>query len=82
MKTTLIRHVPAWLLLALSATALGGCASARLVRVAAWDRGTLADYSMQPNRDRLATATIEHVYLSRETAAGGSAVGGSGCGCN
>ncbi|HZL46789.1 MAG TPA: DUF4266 domain-containing protein [Opitutaceae bacterium] len=82
MKTTLLRQFPAWLLLALSFAVLGGCASARLARVAPWERGTLADYTMRPDRDPLATAMAEHVYTSRETAAGGSAVGGSGCGCN
>lgn len=61
---------------------LGGCASADLVRVQPWQRGTLADYTMRPDRDPLNTMLSEHVYFSRETAAGGRAVGGSGCGCN
>jgi hypothetical protein len=37
---------------------------------------------MRPDRDPLATAMDEHVFISRETAAGGRGVGGSGCGCN
>jgi hypothetical protein len=52
------------------------------VRVQPWERATLADYTMRPDRDPLATAMDEHVFISRETAAGGRGVGGSGCGCN
>jgi hypothetical protein len=59
-----------------------GCASTNLVRVQPWQRATLADYTMRPDRDPLHTAMAEHVFFSRETAAGGRGVGGSGCGCN
>jgi hypothetical protein len=71
-------------LLALLAAAAGlsGCASTDLVRVKPWERATLADYTMRPDRDPLHTAMMEHTYFSRETAAGGRGVGGSGCGCN
>lgn len=61
---------------------LSGCASTELVRVKPWQRATLAEYSMRPDRDPLNTAMAEHVYFSRETASGGRGVGGSGCGCN
>jgi hypothetical protein len=47
-----------------------------------WERATLADYTMNPGRDPLHTAMTEHIFFSRETAAGGRGVGGSGCGCN
>ena len=70
------------LLAALSLTALGGCANANLVRVHPWERATLADYTMRPERDPLATTLGEHTYFSRESASGGRGVGGSGCGCN
>ena len=60
----------------------GGCTSAQLVRVQPWERATLADYSMRPDRDPLQTALAEHIYFSRESATGGRGVGGSGCGCN
>ncbi|MBI5769874.1 MAG: DUF4266 domain-containing protein [Verrucomicrobia bacterium] len=72
------------LLLLLSTAALfTGCTgSASLVRVKPWERAALADYTMNPGRDPLATAMAEHVYFSRETATGGRGVGGSGCGCN
>ncbi len=69
-------------LLAGLAAALGGCASFNPVRVQPWERATLADYSMRPDRDPLATAMAEHIYFSRESATGGRGVGGSGCGCN
>lgn len=59
-----------------------GCATPELVRVKPWERATLADYTMRPDRDPLHTAMAEHVYFSRETATGGRGVGGSGCGCN
>ena len=59
-----------------------GCTSASMVRVKPWERAGLADYTMNPGRDPLATAMSEHVYFSRETATGGRGVGGSGCGCN
>jgi hypothetical protein len=62
--------------------ALGGCANPGLVRVQPWERATLADYTMRPDRDPLGTALAEHIYFSRESAAGGRGVGGSGCGCN
>ncbi len=60
----------------------GGCSSARLTRVQPWERADLADYTMRPDRDPLQAAMSEHIYFSREAAAGGRGVGGSGCGCN
>ena len=47
-----------------------------------WQRGTLADVTMRPDRDPIGTAMDEHVFFSREAASGGSGVGGGGCGCN
>jgi len=54
-----------------------GCAT-----VQPWERGYLADYSMRPDRDPLATHFEEHMWFSREAASGGRGVGGGGCGCN
>ncbi len=73
-----------WLVLAMGAGALlsGGCATQSLVRVQPWQRSTLADYTMNPSRDPLASAQADHIFFSREAASGGRAVGGSGCGCN
>jgi hypothetical protein len=56
-----------------------GCTT---TRVQPWERGTLASYSMRPDRDPLAVAMGEHTYFSREAGNGGRGVGGSGCGCN
>jgi hypothetical protein len=72
------------LALATGAALFSGCAStsASLVRVKPWERAALADYTMNPARDPLATAMAEHVFFSREAATGGRGVGGSGCGCN
>ena len=64
---------------ALAAALLAGCSS---VRVQPWERGTLTEYSMRPDRDPLATAMSEHTFFSREATGGGTAVGGSSCGCN
>ncbi len=62
-----------------AALLLSGCET---VRVQPWERGTLAEYAMRPDRDPLATAMNEHIYFSRESTTGGRGVGGSGCGCN
>jgi hypothetical protein len=69
------------LILALAGAALflSGC---QTVNVQPWERGTLASYSMRPDRDTLASAMNEHTFFSREAANGGRGVGGSGCGCN
>jgi hypothetical protein len=77
-------HAPLRLALiaGLLATLAGGCSSAGLTRVKPWERATLADYTMRPDRDALHTAMSEHVYFSREASSGGRGVGGSGCGCN
>ena len=55
----------------------GGCQT-----VKPWEREFLADPIMQPGRNPISTAQLEHVYFSREAASGGSTVGGGGCGCN
>lgn len=65
-----------------AASAFSGCSTAQAVRVKPWERQYLADSSMDPNRDPLATAMLDHVYFSREAAQGGRGVGGAGCGCN
>ncbi len=69
-------------LIGLAAALLCGCSTVQAVRVRPWERGDLADEAMNPDRDPLGSAMIEHVYFSREAASGGRGVGGSGCGCN
>ena len=51
-------------------------------QVKPWQRGTLSDYTMRSNRDPIADSSDEHIFFSREAAAGGRGVGGGGCGCN
>jgi len=82
MKSNLFSPRSAALLGALFVAVFGGCTNAKLVRVKPWERASLADYTMNPGRDPLATVNAEHVYFSRESASGGRGVGGSGCGCN
>ena len=65
------------LLLVLVMLGAAGCTT-----VQPWERATLSSYAMRPDRDSLAQAMAEHIYFSREAAAGGRSVGGSGCGCN
>ena len=66
-------------LLLFSATLLlaTGCAE-----VKPWERGALADPIMVADRDPIGDMQKEHMFLSREEASGGRAVGGGGCGCN
>ena len=47
-----------------------------------WQRGTLSDPIMRPDRDPIGLAMSEHGWFSREAAMGGRGVGGGGCGCN
>lgn len=67
------------LAIAALAALVGGCST---IKVQPWERATLADYTMRPDRDALAGVAGEHTYFSREAATGGRGVGGSGCGCN
>jgi len=70
------------LLAALGAVFQSGCSTPSAARVRPWERATLADETMNPDRDPLGATMAEHVYFSREAASGGRGVGGSGCGCN
>lgn len=65
------------LVLAAAVSILTGCKT-----VQPWERGTMADYTMRPDRDPLSVTFGEHIYFTREAAAGGRGVGGGGCGCN
>jgi len=65
------------IILAMALLVQTGC-----THVKPWQRGTLADYTMRPDRDPLGDAQAEHIYFSREGASGGKGVGGGGCGCN
>jgi len=58
---------------------LSGCA---LQPVQPWEKGKLARKEMMLEGDALEARFAEHMYSSKEGAAGGSGVGGGGCGCN
>jgi hypothetical protein len=60
--------------------ALAGCATVTPPRP--WEKGTLARPEMQFDADPLDTKISQHIYTSKEAAAGGYGVGGGGCGCN
>jgi hypothetical protein len=72
-----VKRCVLWLLIVLPLAFLSGCAA-----VKPWQRGTLADYTMRPDRDTLEVNLREHIFFTREAAAGGRGVGGGGCGCN
>jgi hypothetical protein len=77
---------------ACSSSRLGGMALAVLVVIIAlgtgcttvepWQRRTLSDATMRGDRDPAGLLLAEHMWFSREAAAGGRGVGGGGCGCN
>ena len=64
---------------ALASLLNSGCATQH---VQPWERATLADYTMRPDRDPLMGGMTEHIWFSREASSGSRGVGGSGCGCN
>ncbi len=68
--------------LALLATVALSLLSTGCQTVKPWQRGSLSDPIMRSDRDPIGLALSEHVWFSREAAAGGRGVGGGGCGCN
>jgi len=64
-------------LLLVALAVLPGCK-----HVSPWERGMLADPAMADDGDPLGKMYAEHMWFSREAAAGGEGVGGGGCGCN
>ncbi len=62
---------------------LAACSSMdKLGKVQAWEKGKLARQEMKFDRDLLDGKFVDHIYFSKEGAAGGASVGGGGCGCN
>lgn len=51
-------------------------------RVKAWQRGILADPLMRLDGDPLTRILREHIFSSKEAAAGDGGASGGGCGCN
>jgi hypothetical protein len=62
------------------AGALSGCAA--YAPPQAWEKQFLAKLAMQFDYDKLDAKNIQHIYFSKEGAAGGYGIGGGGCGCN
>lgn len=80
MKARVLRILTLRLMLTIGlAAGLSGCA---LTPVQPWEKGQLARSDMLLEGDALAKRFNEHIYASKEAAAGGNAVGGGGCGCN
>ena len=50
--------------------------------VEAWDRGYLAEDTMQWEPDARSARLKGHVYTSKEASTGGAGAAGGGCGCN
>lgn len=63
----------------LSALCASGCA---IKPTQPWEKQYLARPDMQFDYDKLDAKNIQHVYFSKEGAAGGYGIGGGGCGCN
>jgi hypothetical protein len=68
------------ILIALAVATLAGCAA--YAPPQPWEKQYLARPDMQFDADRLDAKNVQHVYFSKEGAAGGYGVGGGGCGCN
>lgn len=66
------------MMLALAAP-LAACTT--LEPVQPWQKGVLSKPEMRLAGDRLEQGFNEHVYASREGAAGGNGASGGGCGC-
>lgn len=58
------------------------CLASGCKHVSPWERGALADPTMRADHDPAGKMMAEHMWFSREAAAGGRGVGGGGCGCN
>lgn len=72
--------------LLLSTVTLQGCSTLRDISntqdVKPWQRGLLAQDSLQLEPDSMDSYVDDHIYFSREASTGGKGVGGGGCGCN
>jgi len=76
-RTGRTRRVRLYIVLALGASLLAGCAN-----VKPWQRQQLSYPGMQIDPEPLITSCDEHIYFSREASKGGRSFGGGGCGCN
>ena len=67
-----------WMALFMTA-AIAACTTIKPVQP--WQKGVLSKTEMRLSGDPLEQAFDEHIYASREGAAGGSGANGGGCGC-
>jgi len=74
------RRSPSPVLVLSLVLSLGGCAG--FAPPQPWEKDRLATPEMQFDADKLDAKNTQHVYTSKEAAAGGYGVGGGGCGCN
>nr|WP_315467799.1 DUF4266 domain-containing protein [uncultured Undibacterium sp.] len=77
-----MRMLKLFLLLPLIAGPAGCSSLGTIGKVQAWEKGKLARQEMKFDRDLLDGKFVDHIYFSKEGAAGGASVGGGGCGCN
>ena len=66
----------------LSAITCSNQLHAQIETVEAWDRGYLAEDTMQWETDARSARLKGHVYTSKEASTGGAGAAGGGCGCN
>ncbi len=83
MKHVNLRTSVRLLSLILLASACSACSLVNVIQpVQAWEKGKLAKKEMTFDGDPLENKYGEHIYSSKESAFGGTGVGGGGCGCN
>ena len=74
------------LLLLLAVSQLSACnlwqGMTAVEEVKPWQRGILAQETMQLPHDAIHNYSDDHIYFSKEASTGGNGVGGGGCGCN
>jgi len=80
-KTILIKVTKIFCLFISLSMGLSSCSNIK-PWVKPYQRQNLADPLMDPARNELASAYLEHVYEAREGARGATSSGGGGCGCN
>jgi hypothetical protein len=76
MRIKVVVYLP----LVFALVVLQGCM--HISPVEPWQKGHLAKPEMTFDSDPLEQGFKEHIYSSKEGSAGGSGVGGGGCGCN
>lgn len=74
----MLRQLALVLLMLFAGVGLGACET---TSVQAWERGDLARKEMGWEPDPMQSILRDHVYTSKEGAAGGVGTGGGGCGC-